>query len=99
MNLPPLPPPSRLAILCGMKTYLRTAVLAIAIATLCACGAKGPLFMPEEDAPMEMPPDEAEAGLPGAEVDADADDVDGSDEAEEAEEAEEADPAPPDDGA
>ena len=85
MNAPALPPRSRLAILRGMKTYLRSAVLAVAISALCACGAKGPLFMPEENAPMDMAPDEAD-------VDADADDVD------EAVEAEEADPTPPDDG-
>jgi predicted small lipoprotein YifL len=98
-----------------MKTYLRTAVLAVAIATLCACGAKGPLFMPEEDAPLEMPPDEAEVGPlgaadinmevdtveagPAAEVDADADDATEAEEAEEAEETEETDPTPFDDGA
>ena len=70
MNLAALPPSSRLAILRDMKTYLRTAVLAIAIATLCACGAKGPLFMPEEAAPpLEMAPEPVEEPAP-AEADA-----------------------------
>ncbi len=58
-----------------MKTYLRTTLLAVAIASLCACGAKGPLFMPEEDAPLEMPPDEMEVGPLGAEVDMDIETV------------------------
>lgn len=89
-----------------MKTYLRTAVLAVAIATLCACGAKGPLFMPEEDAPLEMAPDEPEVGLLGADIDMDIDTVEAGPAADvdadagDADEAEEeADPTPPDDGA
>lgn len=115
MNRPALPPRPRLAILRRMKTYLRTAVLSVAIATLCACGAKGPLFMPEEDAPLEMPPDQMEVGPLGAEVDMDIEtqeagpaaepdlDADGLDETDDADDAgeaeEEADPTPPDDGA
>lgn len=87
-----------------MKTYLRTTLLAVAIASLCACGAKGPLFMPEEDAPLEIPPDEMEVGPLGAEVDMDIETVEAGPAAEsdlEADEAEEeaADPTPPDDGA
>ncbi len=73
-----------------MKTYLRAALFAVAIATLCACGAKGPLFMPEENAPaMEMPLEPVEAVPPVPGMAADADAVEGS------EKPEEADPTPP----
>lgn len=90
-----LPPRSRLAILRGMKTYLRAALIAVAIATLCACGAKGPLFMPEPAPPLDMAPAEAEEGPLGADTDAAAEDSDDGDDADEAE----AKPTPPGDGA
>ncbi len=37
-----------------MKNILRPAILAGSIALLSACGAKGPLFMPEEAPPIEI---------------------------------------------
>lgn len=45
-----------------MKNILRNALLSGSIALLCACGAKGSLFMPEEAPPIELPePADAEA--------------------------------------
>lgn len=38
-----------------MKNILRTALVSASIALLCACGAKGPLFMPEQAPPVELP--------------------------------------------
>lgn len=38
-----------------MKNILRAAFVSGFIALLCACGAKGPLFMPEEAPPVELP--------------------------------------------
>ena len=38
-----------------MKNFLRSAFVAGSIALLCACGAKGSLFMPEEAPPVELP--------------------------------------------
>ena len=58
-----------------MKNILRSAFVAGFIALLCACGAKGPLFMPEQAPPLELPEP----------VDADADaDADAEPEVEEA---------------
>ncbi|MBP3984215.1 sugar transporter [Pseudoxanthomonas helianthi] len=43
-----------------MKTSLRLAFAAVALALLAACGAKGPLFLPTKDAPAETPAAPAE---------------------------------------
>lgn len=43
-----------------MKTSLRLAFAAVALALLAACGAKGPLFLPTKDAPVEVPATPAE---------------------------------------
>lgn len=55
-----------------MKNILRSALLAGSIALLCACGAKGSLFMPEEAPPAELPePADAEPEVDaGSEVEA-----------------------------
>ena len=44
-----------------MKTTLRNFVFAALLVTLCGCGAKGPLFLPEEAAPVELPAESGEA--------------------------------------
>ena len=43
-----------------MKTSLRIAFAATALALLAGCGAKGPLFLPTKDAPVEVPATPAE---------------------------------------
>ncbi len=43
-----------------MKTSLRIACAAAALALLAACGAKGPLFLPTKAAPVEVPATPAE---------------------------------------
>ena len=43
-----------------MKTSLRIALAATTLALLAACGAKGPLFLPTKDAPVEVPATPAE---------------------------------------
>ena len=48
-----------------MNTFLRIALIALVFTSLAACGAKGPLVLPEKAEPVEVP-----AG--GVEVDADA---------------------------
>jgi predicted small lipoprotein YifL len=40
-----------------MKITLRTALITLSLA-LAGCGAKGPLFMPEKAAPVEVPASE-----------------------------------------
>ncbi|GAB2494937.1 hypothetical protein GCM10027084_05520 [Pseudoxanthomonas sangjuensis] len=54
-----------------MKTELRIVIAGVALAGLAACGAKGPLFLPESAAPVEVPeatpapaPAETPADLP-----------------------------------
>lgn len=47
-----------------MKTSLRI-VSAAALALLAGCGAKGPLFLPTKDAPVEVPATPAEAPAAG----------------------------------
>lgn len=78
-----------------MKISLRNLVFAALIATLCGCGAKGPLFMPEEAAPVALPA-EAEQAVPAETDDLDPDPAD-SDEAGAAPvDADPASPTPPD---
>jgi predicted small lipoprotein YifL len=48
-----------------MSTFFRLALIALVLAGLTACGAKGPLVLPEKAEPVEAPADDAE-------VDADA---------------------------
>ena len=43
-----------------MNTPLRIALAAAALALLAGCGAKGPLFLPTKDAPVEVPATPAE---------------------------------------
>jgi predicted small lipoprotein YifL len=47
-----------------MKNTACLALMSFALAALTGCGAKGPLFMPEEAAPIEVP---AEAPVEGEE--------------------------------
>ena len=42
-----------------MKTSLRIALSAAALVVLAGCGAKGPLFLPKQNAPAEASPAEA----------------------------------------
>lgn len=44
-----------------MKTSLRIASAVAVLALLAGCGAKGPLFLPTKDAPVEVPAAPAEA--------------------------------------
>jgi len=44
-----------------MKITMRNIVFAALMASLCGCGAKGPLFMPEEAAPVDVPAEPEEA--------------------------------------
>lgn len=77
-----------------MKIILRSALIVATATLLCACGAKGPLFMPEEAAPVEMLDDsEASMDADADPADADADTDPDSDVDEPAEGA--ADPTPP----
>lgn len=52
------------AILATMKTTSRLIAAGIALAALTACGAKGPLFLPKDATPVEVPAEPAPADLP-----------------------------------
>ena len=44
-----------------MSTFFRLALIALVLAGLTACGAKGPLVLPEKAEPVEAPADDADA--------------------------------------
>ena len=50
-----------------MNTLARVALTALVFATLTACGAKGPLVLPEKAEPVEVPAEDA-----GVDTDAEA---------------------------
>lgn len=47
-----------------MKTTSRLIAAGIALAALTACGAKGPLFLPQDAEPVEVPAEPVPADLP-----------------------------------
>lgn len=58
-----LPIHAHLAILRPMSTLFRIALTALILAGLSACGAKGPLVLPEKAEPVEVPAEDAEADV------------------------------------
>lgn len=57
----PMPIHAHLAILRPMNRLLRIALTALVFTGLAACGAKGPLVLPEKAEPVEMPAGDADA--------------------------------------
>jgi len=47
-----------------MNKFLRTALFLSLLSALAACGAKGPLILPEKAAPIEAPADEPTDNTP-----------------------------------
>ena len=57
-----MPIHAHLAILRPMNTLARVALTALVFATLTACGAKGPLVLPEKAEPVEVPAEDVGVG-------------------------------------
>lgn len=74
-----MPIHAHLAILRSMNTLARIALTALIFATLTACGAKGPLVLPEKAEPVEVPAEDVEV-----EADAEAAPEDAEEQAEDA---------------
>jgi predicted small lipoprotein YifL len=75
----PMPIHAHLAILRPMNTLLRIALTALVFTGLAACGAKGPLVLPEKAEPVEVPAEDA-----AIEADAEAAPEDAEEQAEDA---------------
>ena len=65
-----MPIHAHLAILRPMSTLFRIALIALVFTGLAACGAKGPLVLPEKAAPVEAPAEDGDTDAEAAPEDA-----------------------------